>query len=148
MELSFQDLESETHTENNSVCSYEQDTQDEQPDISKKYINYNSIIKQTQIKYLVFREDVIDYLDCIVSTIKKNNINTKNKYEYRLKKIVKDFGLRDILKMINYLIHDKTIKKNNDIYKDTVIYCNHILAHPIIIRSLKEQPKFTKFINP
>jgi hypothetical protein len=97
-------------------------------------------------KFLVFREDVIDYFSTILSIINKNNIKTKINYKKRLDKIIKDFPLRKILRTINYLINDKVIKKNLEVYKNIIIYINSILGLEIMKCTLTLNPGYKYYL--
>jgi hypothetical protein len=102
--------------------------------------------EHAQKKFALFREDIIDYFSCILSELKKNNIKSKNNYEKRFQKIVKEFRLRTILKTINYLIHDKAILKIPQLYITVFTICNDIISNDIMQCTLKSQPKYQKYI--
>ncbi len=102
--------------------------------------------EHAQKKFALFREDVIDYFSCILSELKKNNIKSKNNYEKRVQKIVKEFRLRTILKTISYLIHDKAILKIPQLYISVFNTCNDIIGTEIMQCTLKTQPKYQKYI--
>ncbi len=97
-------------------------------------------------KFIVFREDVIDYFSTILKLIEKNNIKTKINYKKRLDKIIKDFLIRKILRTINYLVNDKAIKKNVEVYKNIIIYINSILGLEIMKCTLATNPSYKYYL--
>jgi hypothetical protein len=95
-------------------------------------INYTNTNANTNYKYEIFREDVIDRFICIVKMINDNNIPTQINYNNLLENIIADFKLNKILIIINLLAHDKFIKENFELYNISMTYCNEIINNELI----------------
>lgn len=88
-----------------------------------------SMTNQTpELKFQLFREEVLDRLECITSYIVSKKLYTKNKYNMMYKQLIENFNINNIMLLIVALTNDKELKEDNmQIYEIGIQYCNEIM---------------------
>ena len=93
--------------------------------------------KDSTLKFQIFREEVLDRLECITSYIVSKKLYTKNKYNNLYKQLIDNFTINNIMLIIVALTNDKELKEDNmQIYEIGVQYCNEIMSMESMIDNM------------
>ena len=96
-----------------------------------------SITQNSTLKFQLFREDVLDRMECITSYIVNKKLYTKNKYNILYKQLIDNFTINNIMQLIVALTNDKELKEDNSrIYEIGLQYCNEIMEMENMIENM------------
>ena len=96
--------------------------------------------RKPELKFQLFREDVLDRLKDITTYIVSKKLYTKNKYDNLYNQLFDNFNINNIMQLLVALTNDKELKEDNmQIYEIGVQYCNEIMSMESMIDNMGDR---------